>query len=255
MRRSRMTSLSPAAATSTGTSTSKPTGLPLHQWPFSKTCQKTRADTPRRECLFAKAADILSSLNCPFCTNPLGPTSGSSSSAGPSPILTTYTSEGGTEQNLDITPTLKEEAYLATNPHARPARALHVMATEGDVHGAVELLHSVSDEGEAESLPSLVRYQDPLGGNKSALHLAVEAGQEGMVWLLLWLSSSLSEGAFPDESRALAEAIGLGRLGIGSREEDIRSLRDEKGELAEVLARGVEVLGPLKEAGVLTPPS
>ncbi|KAL2109384.1 hypothetical protein VUR80DRAFT_2516 [Thermomyces stellatus] len=207
------------------------------------------------ECFFAKAAEILSSLSCPSCTTALTPASSSSSNAGPAPILTTYTSEGGTEQDLDIIPVLKEESYLAANPHARPARALHVLASEGDVHGAVELLHSVADEGEAESLPSLVRYRDPLAGGKSALHLAVEEGRVGMVWLLLWLSSSLPEGAFPDESRALAEAIGLGRLAVGSREEDIRSLRDENGDVAEVLAKGVEALAPLREAGVLAPPS
>lgn len=129
------------------------------------------------------------------------------------------------------------------------------MAAEGDVHGAVELLHSVSDEGEAESLPSLVRYQDPLEEMRSALHVAVGKGQEGMVWLLLWLSSSLPEGSFPDESRALAEAIGLGRLPVGNKDEDIRSLVDEKGQTAEMLSGSVEALEALMQAGVLTPPS
>lgn len=129
------------------------------------------------------------------------------------------------------------------------------MAAEGDVHGAVELLHSVSDEGEAESLPSLVRYQDPLEGMRSALHVAVGKSQEGMVWLLLWLSSSLPEGSFPDESRALAEAIGLGRLPVGNKDEDIRSLVDEKGQTAEMLSGSVEALEALMQAGVLTPPS
>lgn len=90
------------------------------------------------------------------------------------------------------------------------------MASQGDLHGAVELLHSLSDDGEEDGLPALVRYQDPLEGNKSALHLAVQAEQVGVVWLLLWLSSTLPDSAFPDESLALAEAIGLGRLFVSS---------------------------------------
>lgn len=259
-RMSPMTSLSPAAATSTGTST-------YTNQAVSQLQQQTRSRPPippsharqtrtnhfyRRECLCSKASSILSSYTCPSCNAPLAlSSSSSSSSSAPPAILTTYTSEGGTEQNLDITPTLKEEAYLDTNPHARPARALHLLAAEGDVHGAVDLLHSLSDEGEAEALPELVRYQDPLEGAKSALHVAVEAGREDMVWLLLWLSSELPDGRFPDESRALAEAIGLGRLGGG----DIRALRDERGVTAEGAAKEVEGMRSLVEAGVLAPPS
>lgn len=213
---------------------------------------ETDANSPR-ECLFSKATEILSSLQCPSCTTSLAPATGSSSSAAPAPLLTTYTSEGGTEQGLDIHPVLKEESYLASNPHARPARALHVMASEGDVHGAVELLHSLQDDGETASLPSLLHYQDPLADMRSALHVAVAARRDEMVWLLLWLASGLPEGSFPDESRALAEAIGLGRL--PAEHGDIRDLRDSEGKAAEALAEDAEELAALREAGVLAPPS
>lgn len=216
------------------------------------TCQRQYAN-PHRECLFSEATAILSSLQCPSCTTPLGPPSGSSSSAAPAPVLTTYTSEGGTEQNLDIHPVLREESYLDSNPQSRPARALHLMASEGDVHGAVELLHSLQDDGETASLPALLHYQDPLAGMKSTLHVAVAARREDTVWLLLWLASGLPEGAFPDESRALAEAIGLGRL--PAEHGDIRSLRDADGKTAEALAQDAEELAALREAGALAPPS
>ncbi|SPO07147.1 uncharacterized protein DNG_09841 [Cephalotrichum gorgonifer] len=209
------------------------------------------------ECLVSQADQIVSSLQCPSCGASLAPSSGSSSSsaAAQPPILTTYVSEGGVEENLDILPVLTEESYLSAHPEARPARALHVLAEGGDVHSAVELLHSLSDDGEEESLPALVRYQDPLAGLKSALHIAVKADQEGMVWLLLWLSSNLPEGVFPDESRALAEAIGLGRLPVTSADEDIRSLRDANSDTAEALARSAGTLSQLLQAGILTPPS
>lgn len=256
-----MTSPCRAAATSTGTSRPSPPPPPpgailkspsaTLQLPIPAPLKRTRLTHPR-ECLISKATEILSSLTCPSCTNPLTPASSSSSST-TQPILTTYTSEGGTEPALDILPVLTEESYLAANPHARPARALHIMATEGDVYGAVELLHAAEEE-DPESLPSLVLYRDPLAESRSALHLAVEASQEGFVWLLLWIASVIPEGAFPDELRALAEAVGLERMQVEGAE-DVRGLRDENGDTAEALAQKTGVFAHLREAGVLTPPS
>lgn len=211
--------------------------------------QRIRLTHPR-ECLISKATEILSSLTCPSCTATLAAPSSSSSST-TEPILTTYTSEGGTEPALDILPVLTEESYLATNPHARPARALHIMATEGDVYGAVELLHAAEEE-DPESLPSLVLYRDPLAGSRSALHLAVEGSQEGFVWLLLWIASVIPEGAFPDELRALAEAVGLERMQVEGAE-DVRGLWDDNGDTAEALAQKTGAFVHLQEAGVLTP--
>lgn len=216
--------------------------------PIPREIRLTRA----RECLISKATEILSSLSCPSCTTTLMPPSSSSSSAA-QPVLTTYTSEGGTEPSLDILPVLTEESYLAANPHARPARALHIMATEGDVYGAVELLHAAEEE-DPDSLPSLVLYRDPLAGSRSALHLAVEASQEGFVWLLLWIASMIPEEAFPDELRAMAEAVGLERIQVEGTE-DVRGLRDDNGNTAETLAQKMGVFAHLREAGVLTPPS
>ncbi|PKS07455.1 hypothetical protein jhhlp_006059 [Lomentospora prolificans] len=209
------------------------------------------------QCLLDRATDVVSSLRCPACGSALAQAAGSSSSsARQPPILTTYISEGGVEENLDILPIITEEAYVEANPEARPARALHIMAKEGDVEGAVELLHTVSEDeaGNAEeALGRLIRYQDPLASMKSALHLAVEAGQVESVWLLLWLSSSLPEPAFPDTTRAQAQAIGLGRLSVSSPAQDLRSLRDANGHTSEALARESPMLFPLVQAGVLAP--
>lgn len=202
--------------------------------------------------------DVVSSLQCPGCGSPLAPSAGSSSSAvAASPlILTTYASEGGVEQDLDIFPVLREEAYLESNPEARPARALHIMAAEGDVEGAVDLLRTVSEEeaGNAEeALGRLIRYQDPLADSKTALHLAVEAGKEDFVWLLLWVSTTLPDAAFPDASRALAQSLGLGRLGVSSPNQDIRALQDVNGNIPETLARESPIFLQLVQAGILRP--
>lgn len=162
------------------------------------------------------------------------------------------------EENLDILPVLTEEAYLESNPEARPARALHIMAAEGDVQGAIDLLRTVSEDAAGnseEALGRLVRYQDPLAGMQSALHLAVEAGQEESVWLLLWLSSSLPDAVFPETARARAQAYGLGRLTILSSAQDLRNLRDANGNTPEVLAHDIAALMPLLQAGILTPQS
>ncbi|KAF5674319.1 ring finger [Fusarium heterosporum] len=149
-------------------------------------------------------------------------------------ILTRYTNEGGVQEGLDILPSITEEAYLETYPEARPARALHVMCAEGDVGGIVELLRDAGDE--VEDMASLVAYQDPLADMKSGLHLAVENAQEESLWLLLWLCSTIPSPLFPENARAVAEAVGVGRLSVNN-EKDIRGLRDSKGRTAADLAQ------------------
>ncbi|KMQ82093.1 ring finger-like protein, partial [Lasius niger] len=116
----------------------------------------------------------------------------------------------------------------------QPARALHVMCSEGDVAGIVELLRHVHDQ--VSDVRALVRYQDPLAEMKSGLHLAVENGHEDIVWLLLWLSSTLPTEAFPLPGRQAVESLGLGRLSL-QPDDDIRGLLDGRGRTAEGIAQ------------------
>ncbi|KAM3559293.1 hypothetical protein MY1884_003543 [Beauveria asiatica] len=147
---------------------------------------------------------------------------------------------------------MREEAYLEAHPEAAPARAFHVMCAEGDVDGLVELLYHSDDQ--VPDIGSLIRYQDPLSEMKSGLHLAVENRQEGVVWLLLWLSSSLPSDVFPLEARQSVESVGLGRLEVGNHT-DIRGLLDSNGRTAAVLS--VQLGGPhlkLADSGLLALP-
>lgn len=197
------------------------------------------------QCLLDQSSDLALSLKCPACqgqvaNNPAGPsvTNPFLHAAAGASILARYTSEGGVQDNYDILPFVTEEAYLAANPEARPARAFHVMCSEGDVDGVVELLRD-TEQGSAEtpalSAPQLLRYQDPLGGNKSGLHLAVEKGQDEVAWLLLWLASPLRTEAFPETAVAAAQAMGLQRPNAAPQD-DVRALRDDQGRTAEAVA-------------------
>lgn len=184
------------------------------------------------------------SLKCPSCDkylpgNAAGPSTTNQflqTTPGAS-ILTRYTNEGGTEENLDILPSITEEAYLESHPEARPARALHVMCSEGDVGGIVVLLHDASNDG--ADVGALLRYQDPLAGMKSGLHLAVENGQEEVAWLLLWLSSTVPDGAFPEVALQAAASMAVGRLNVGA-DEDVRGLKDSEGRTAGELAKHIQ---------------
>ncbi len=205
-----------------------------------------------------EAATILSTLQCPTCHSELSGGAGSqqaggSSSASPpnTEILVRYTNEGGVQEGLDIMPSVKEEAYLLVHPEAAPARAFHVMCAEGDIDGAFELLYHASEQ--VPDVGAMVRYQDPLSGMKSGLHLAVENQHEGVVWLLLWLTSHIPIDAFPTEARQAAESLGLGRLSIGPGE-DIRALQDDRGKTAANVAG--ELNGcrlSILETGLLNP--
>ncbi|KAJ6443443.1 fungal specific transcription factor [Purpureocillium lavendulum] len=210
------------------------------------------------ECLMDEASSVALSLKCPSCAahlpaNNAGPSASNQflEAASSAPILVRYSNEGGVQENLDILPSLTEEAYIQNNPEARPARAFHVMCSEGDVAGIVELLRDVHDE--VSDVGSLVRYQDPLAGMKSGLHLAVANGQEEAVWLLLWLSSATPSESFPQPARQVAESMGLGRLSVEA-DADIRALRDAQGRTAESVAQeNLSVWRLLLEAGALSP--
>ncbi|KAI5861250.1 hypothetical protein GGS23DRAFT_598774 [Durotheca rogersii] len=215
------------------------------------------------QCLFDQASELVISLRCPSCgaelaTSTSGPSAANpllASSAGVA-ILTTYTNEGGIQEHYDILPEITEEAYLDANPEARPARAYHVMCSEGDVGGIVELLRDAEradgDEPRLSTL-QLVRYQDPLGGSKSGLHLAVERRQTDVVWLLLWIASTLPAGVFPDPVRQAVETMGIQRPSIPSSD-DIRALRDNRGRTAEaVAAQTGGRMAAMMDTGVLYP--
>ncbi|KAI1438490.1 hypothetical protein GGR50DRAFT_435265 [Xylaria sp. CBS 124048] len=197
------------------------------------------------QCLLDQSSDVAMSLKCPSCQVPLAENNAGSSSASSSlpttagtPILTRYVNEGGIQEGLDILPAIMEEAYLEANPQARPARAYHVMCSEGDVDGIVDLLQDIDGAGQDEETISptqLLRYQDPLANMKSGLHLAVEGGHEEVVWLLLWVASLLETEAFPGSLRQIALAMGLQRPSM-MLADDIRLLKDDRGRTAEVIA-------------------
>jgi len=208
------------------------------------------------QCLLDQSSAITSSLTCPSCTSYLptnqanitaGAASSASSSAAPPPatqiqIVTHYTNEGGTQPDLDIYPILREESFLASHPEARPARALHTLAAEGDIQGMVELIADLDsppdtdtdDDNNSGSLtaPQLLVWRDPLNGGRSVLHVALEARQEEVVWLLLWLASGADRGDFPDAVAQVAQAMGLPRREVIPTGEDVRFVRDESGRTA-----------------------
>ncbi|KAK4239949.1 hypothetical protein C8A03DRAFT_13705 [Achaetomium macrosporum] len=198
------------------------------------------------QCLLDQAAEIASSLSCPSCNRYLpslaSAAAGSSSTSTPpslqqTPILTTYTNEGGMQEDLDISPILFEEAFLSSHPEARPARAFHTLASEGDMQGMVELLRDLDENVDDDSpvtASQLLVWRDPLNGGRSALHVALEAQQEEVVWLLLWLGSAAKGEDFPPAVVQAAEGMGLARREAGSLpvEEDVRFVRDERGRAA-----------------------
>ncbi|GAP85837.1 putative ring finger-like protein [Rosellinia necatrix] len=224
------------------------------------------------QCLLDQSADVTTSLTCPSCQSALagngaGPSATSSSfpRASGASILTRYTNEGGVQEGLDILPAITEEAYLAANPQARPARAFHLMCGEGDVDGIVDLLRDVAQEDEDEddggeqqpelSPAQLIRYQDPLANMKSGLHIAVEQEREEVVWLLLWVASPLRTDAFPAPLREIAQAMALERP-FTSLSDDIRALEDDRGRTAEAIAAEQEGSWlALLQANVLHPSS
>jgi hypothetical protein len=114
------------------------------------------------------------------------------------------------------------------------------MCGEGDLSGIIQLLQTSEEdyqEGEHVMPPvQLLRYQDPIDGMKSGLHVAIEKGQQEVVWLLLWLASNLPDERFPLEAIHAANRIGAQRP-AKTGETDIRSLQNGQGQKAEELAK------------------
>lgn len=189
-----------------------------------------------RQCLMDEASSVVQSLKCPSCdvhVGAAGSGAAASSSSSIPEIYVEYLNEGGLQSNLPLWASLNEEAYVQEHPEALPARAFSVMCAEGDIDGLIELL--IHADSEVADIGSIVRYQDPLSSMTSGLHLAVEGGHEGAIWLLLWLSSTLTEHQFPSQVHDTASAMGLGRLPT-TAEQDVRRLRNTSGQTAAMLA-------------------
>jgi hypothetical protein len=203
----------------------------------------------RRQCLLDDSTSMAVNFKCPSCHTSVISRSGPSAQ-----VLTRYHNEGGTQDGLDILPLIIEEAYLDANPTARPARAFMTMCAEGDVAGIVELLKVIEDDHDDEDMApaQLLRYQDPLDGMMTGLHVAIEKSKEEVVWLLLWLASDLPTNVFPGEVVQLAQLMGADR--VPSREGDIRGLRDEQERTAADTASSMgSVWANLLTARVLGP--
>ncbi|KAM3081182.1 hypothetical protein ACMFMG_005137 [Clarireedia jacksonii] len=192
------------------------------------------------QCLMDESPHIISSLKCPSCGQPITQSISSSAISAPGTrIPVRYHNEGGIQEDLDVLPHITEEAYLEEHPEARPARAFMTMCAEGDIMSIADLVGAVDadEDGEGISAKPLLRYQDPLDGMKSGLHVAVEKEQEEVIWLLLWLASTLPKELFPAEINQLAETMGIGRETADAR--DIRMLRNAEGQLPSDLARSM----------------
>ncbi|EPE27824.1 hypothetical protein GLAREA_04615 [Glarea lozoyensis ATCC 20868] len=179
------------------------------------------------QCLLDESASVAIDFKCPSCHASI--ISGSAPSVR---VLTIYINEGGIQDDLDIHPLIVEEAYLYANPAARPARAFMTMCAEGDVAGILELVKAIEEDRDSEDMSpaQLLRYQDPLDGGMTGLHVAVEKSQQEVFWLLLCLASNIPIDAFPHEVVQLAQSMGAARY-PGS-EGDIREIRDQQGRTA-----------------------
>jgi len=130
------------------------------------------------------------------------------------------------------------------------------MCSQGDIGGIFELLQRVEEDHEESeqgsmSLEELLRYQDPLDGLKSALHLAVENSKQEVVWLLLWLASDVPYDKFPEEAIRVAENVNASRKTAVSGV-DIRSLRNTAGQAGGDVAHYMGGLWtPLLQSGIL----
>ncbi|KAK8153401.1 hypothetical protein BKA80DRAFT_284766 [Phyllosticta citrichinensis] len=192
--------------------------------------------------------DAYSVTECPGC----GASIVSQAADGGQQVLSNIDNEGGAQQNVDILPLLSEEGYLKAYPEERKCRAFLEFCRQGDVEAVVEMLQGGhdddSDEDEDEDADAmdtgapprdsvdLLRYQDALGDNSSALHAAVASGSQEVAWVLLLLSSNLDLSHFPPQVLDEAKALGLARDDQTAAKVDIRSLRDAEGRTAEDLA-------------------
>ncbi|KAI9724756.1 MAG: hypothetical protein M1812_000031 [Candelaria pacifica] len=180
--------------------------------------------------------DAYTVTECPNCSASLT----SISSTSEQQVLCTLRNEGGLQEGLDILPLLTEEGYLHAFPNERRCRAFLEFCREGDIEAIVDLLQDdVDDSGDENGQPiDVLRYQDPIGGMNSGLHIAILAQRSEVVWLLLLMASSLSLEQFPTEVLQAAEQMGISRNGQASNI-DIRNLKDDEGKVPRDLATSV----------------
>ncbi|KAL9629518.1 MAG: hypothetical protein Q9204_005224 [Flavoplaca sp. TL-2023a] len=157
-------------------------------------------------------------------------------------VLCNLNNEGGLQEGFDILPILKEESYLKAFPEERRCRAFLEFCAEGDVGAMLDLINgdkdvsmSSNEEGAARPI-DVLRYQDPMGSFSTGLHVAVSNGREEIVWLLLFVATSLELHFFPPDFLEAAQTLGA------TREEqtgkvDIRILEDSSHRTAENLAQ------------------
>ncbi len=189
-----------------------------------------------RQCLL----DSYEIVQCPQCSKDVS----SRNSSGEEQVLCNLNNEGGLQEGFDILPILKEESYLRAFPEERRCRAFLEFCAEGDVGAILDLINSDEDEDtsmssneEAATKPiDVLRYQDPMGSLSTGLHVAVSNGREEIVWLLLFLASSLELHLFPPDVLDAARTLG------SKREEqtgkvDVRVLEDSNHRTAENLAQ------------------
>ena len=173
-------------------------------------------------------------------------------------LLCNLKNEGGLQESLDILPILTEESYLKAYPEERRCRAFLEICGEGDVEAIVDLLND-DEEEDAEGVQvgknvDVLRYQDQIGSMGSGLHVAVQNQRFEVIWLLLFLASTLDLSCFPTDMLNAAQNLGLEREGQSGKT-DVRSLRDSDGMTAEQRARSIGgVWTEWIDSGRLKPP-
>lgn len=214
------------------------------------------------ECLMDNDSYELS--KCPVCVKDImSITTGPGGEVPVERILVDLHNEGGLQENLDIMPILKEEAYLRAYPDERKCRAFLELCREGDHQTIAGLLKSCAydteDEGDEDeddedmddepkdpkgsgkSMNEILRYQDPINDMQSGLHAAAANGHREVAWLLLLLASEFPELEFPALVYQEAASLELMREDQ-SGQVDIRSLKDAQGRSAEDVARETGVV-------------
>ncbi|KAL8999785.1 MAG: hypothetical protein Q9169_001458 [Polycauliona sp. 2 TL-2023] len=186
--------------------------------------------------------DAYEMVQCPSCAKDVS----SHSSSREEQVLCKLNNEGGLQEGFDILPILKEESYLKAFPEERKCRAFLEFCAEGDVGAILELINDdnggdeedvgMSDEGEAIKTIDVLRYQDPMGSLSTGLHVAISNGREEIVWLLLFIASSLELRFFPQDVLEAARTLGAIREEQTGKV-DIRILEDSHHLTAENLAQ------------------
>lgn len=182
------------------------------------------------ECLL----DAYSTDDCPNCAEIVSSTYNS----GAQQILCNLNNEGGFQEALDIMPLLEEALYFRMHPEKRKCRAFVEFAAEGDAIAMIDLLKGNAsgasdalEHGPSISNDEILIFQDSLNGMRTALHAAVANNNETVVWLMLWLASTLDRSLFPREIVETAHELELSRPDMNKV--DVRRLQDEDGMTAE----------------------